>query len=266
MKISIFQVRPDSCRPAAKLARISSCARRAAAANAELLIYPELMLSGYNVGADCVRECAQSSDGKFAQAVAVFAKENGIAIAYGYPELDGARLYNAARLINAAGEFVLNHRKTHLFGDFERELFTAGELSSGVADIGGWSVGLLICYDVEFPEAARLLALQGADLIVVPTALMVPYERIPDLLIPARAYENQLYIAYANYCGREADLVYCGKSTIAAPDGSIHLQADGDETLILGELSHSALAASRNLNSYLADRRPETYVALVADR
>lgn len=102
----------------------------------------------------------------------------------------------------------------------------------------------------------------GGELIVVPTALMFPYGRIADLLIPARAYENQLYVAYANYCGSESDLRYCGKSTIAGPDGRIQLQANDDEALVIGELSRDAFEASRKLNTYFADRRPESDAAL----
>ena len=262
MNIVIFQCQPDGGDPASKLARIRVAASRAAAVRAELLVCPELMLSGYNIGAERIKHHAQTSDGEFAQAIAKIAKEHRLAIAYGYPEIDRGKIYNAARLVNSSGEFALNYRKAHLFGAYEREIFVPGDSSCAIADIGGWKVGLLICYDVEFPEATRELALQGAELIAVPTALMFPYGRVADLLIPARAYENQLYVAYANYCGSESDLRYCGKSTLAGPDGRIQLQANDDETLVIGELSRADLNASRELNTYLADRRPESYAAL----
>ena len=127
------------------------------------------------------------------------------------------------------------------------------------ADIDGWNIGLLICYDIEFPESARLLALSGADLAVVPTALMHPYERVPNVLIPARAYENQIYIAYANYCGDEGSLRYCGRSTVASPNGRIIVQGDLNETFMIADLSYEDLTASRQLNTYLRDRRPSIY-------
>lgn len=163
MKVVIFQCQPDGGSPASKLARIRVATRRAAAVSAELLVCPELMLSGYNVGADRIEHDAQICDVEFAHGIAKIAKEHSIAIAYGYPEFDRGKLYNAARLVNCDGKFALNYRKTHLFGDYEREIFVPGDSPSGVADIGGWKVGLLICYDVEFPEATRELALWGAS-------------------------------------------------------------------------------------------------------
>jgi 5-aminopentanamidase len=266
MKIAIYQLQASDRTSAERCSRLESSIKQAAAAGVELVIFPELALSGYNVGAELVRQRAEPSDGKFAQRVAAIAKDNAIAVAYGYPERDGDQLYNAAALVDATGTSVLNYRKTHLFGDYERELFAAGSGPNRVVRIGDWSIGLLICYDIEFPEAARLVALQGADLIIAPTALMHPYDRIADLLIPARAYENQLYVAYANYCGTESNLHYCGKSTIACPDGSASSQARDSETLIIGELSRGVLQKSRELNTYLADRRPEIYAPLAVNQ
>ena len=92
--------------------------------------------------------------------------------------------------------------------------------SSALVDLDGWRLGLLICYDVEFPENARALALAGADLIAAPTANMDPYEVVATTLVPARAYENQVYFAYANYCGHEGEISYCGQSCVVAPDGT----------------------------------------------
>lgn len=266
MKIAIYQLQANDSSSEERYSCVHRVIQQAAAADVELLIFPELALSGYNVGADLIRKRAEASDGNFAQSIAALANDNHIAVAYGYPERDGDRLYNAAAVVDATGTLVLNYRKTHLFGDYERELFAAGSSPNRVAKIGDWSIGMLICYDLEFPEAARLVALQGADLIIVPTALMKPYDRIPDLLIPARAYENQLYVAYANYCGAESNLHYCGKSTIACPDGSVYSQADDSETIIIGELSRNSLQRSRELNSYLSDRRPELYAPLAVKR
>ncbi|MFT4584180.1 MAG: putative amidohydrolase [Gammaproteobacteria bacterium] len=266
MKIAIYQLLASDSSSAARVSRLHTCIKQAAATGVELVIFPELALSGYNVGAELITNRAETRDGIFAQSIAALAKDNAIAVAYGYPERDGDRLYNSAALVDAGGVLVLNYRKTHLFGDYERKLFSAGSDPNRVAKIGDWSISLLICYDIEFPEAARLVALRGADLIIVPTALMAPYDRIPNLLIPARAYENQLYVAYANYCGVESNLNYCGKSTIACPDGAVYLQAEDSETIIVGELSRDVLRKSRELNTYLEDRRPEIYAPLALSR
>lgn len=262
MKIAIFQplAHDEDC--TAKLSRVETYARRAASAGAKLLVCPELMLSGYNVGTETIRQRAENRSGSSSKRVAAFARQHNIAIVYGYPERDGENIYNAAAMVDNRGDSVLNYRKTHLFGSFERETFTAGSAASGIVDLDGWRLALLICYDIEFPENSRHLALRGADLVVVPTALMSPYDRVADLLVPARAYENGIYVAYANCCGSESQLRYCGKSTIAMPDGQIQLQGGRSETLIIGELSRDRLDAARKLNPYLQDRRPEIYSAL----
>lgn len=224
------------------------------------------MLSGYYAGLENLRANAQDSAGAGLEAVCAIARASGLAIVFGYPERAQARIYNSAALIDSNGDLVLNYRKTHLFGDYEKAVFTPGDGGFTTANIAGWNVGMLICYDVEFPETARLLALQEADLIVVPTALMQPYGAVANVLIPARAYENQLYVAYANYCGEEAALRYCGCSTIAAPNGRITMQAMTNETLLFADLDHAVLVKSRQLNPYLRDRRTSLYGPLGEDR
>ena len=81
----------------------------------------------------------------------------------------------------------------------------------------GSSQGLLICYDVEFPENVRALALGGADFVIVPTALMQPFDVVARTIVPARAYENQLFLAYVDRCGREGAFDYCGLSCVGTP-------------------------------------------------
>jgi predicted amidohydrolase len=166
------------------------------------------------------------------------------------------------QLIDANGERLCNYRKTHLFGDLDRSMFSAGTDDFPIVELNGWKLGFLICYDLEFPENTRRLALAGAELILVPTANMTPFDFIADVTVRARAYENQCYVAYANYCGHEGDIQYCGQSSIAAPDGSRIAQAGLDEALIVGELDRQLMVESRAANRYLLDRRPELYGAL----
>ena len=143
-------------------------------------------------------------------------------------------------------------------------MFSASAAESPVVDLNGWQLGMLICYDVEFPENARQLALAGADLIAAPTANMIPYDVVATTIVPARAFENQVYVAYANYCGREGEIEYCGLSCVASPDGTEVARAGRSETLIVADLDRSRMAASRSINSYLSDRRPELYHGLAS--
>jgi len=132
-----------------------------------------------------------------------------------------------------------------------------------LADLEGLKVGLLICYDIEFPEASRMLALAGAELISVPTALMEPYCRTTRIIIPTRAYENQLFVAYVNRCGTEADLTYCGLSCVVGPDGEDLVRAGKTEGLFFAEIDVSAIAAAKEGNPYLADLRQDLYATKV---
>ncbi len=188
----------------------------------------------------------------------------GIAILYGYPERDHDSVYNAAQLIDRDGRRLANHRKTHLFGDIDRSAFEAGAGPPTLAELDGLRLGIVICYDVEFPENVRMLALGGADFVAVPTALMQPYTFIARSLVAARAYENQVFLAYANRCGRERELDYLALSCIIAPDGSELARAGNGEELIVAELDTALQTESRSINTYLRDRRPELYGSLVA--
>ena len=242
------------------LARLRQAANDAAASGAQLLVLPELFLTGYNIGADALRVQAEAADGASATEAAAIARDARLALLYGYPErgADG-RLHNSALLLGADGARLGNYRKTHLFGDMERAVFTPGEVAFVLADIGGIRVGLLICYDVEFPEMVRGLALRGAALVAVPTALMLPYEFVPRMMLPVRAFENQVFVIYANRCGEEAGMAYVGESCIVAPDGSVLARAGSGEALLCATLDEAGMAQSRAANTYLRDRQPRHY-------
>jgi 5-aminopentanamidase len=264
MRIALYQGPAEPGSVARNLDALETRAAEAAVRGARLLICPEMFLSGYNIGAAQALRLAEPADGPTLTRVAALAREKGIALLVGYPErgADDA-IYNAARLIGRDGRSVANYRKCHLFGDLDREMFRAGQGPPAVVELDGIRVGLLICYDVEFPESVRLLALGGADLVAVPTALMDPFEVVARTIVPARALENQVFLAYANRCGREGDVRYCGQSCVVGPDGADLVRAVRDEALVFADLDLERLRAARNLNPYLRDRRPELYAPLV---
>lgn len=240
------------------LAALASAARRAAAAGARLLVTSELYLTGYALGERLPR-LAEAADGPSARSVARIAAEHGVAVAYGYPERAGGALYNSVQLIGPDGTRLANYRKTHLYGAFETAHFTPGDELVVQAGLDGLRLGLLICYDVEFPEAVRAHALAGTELLLVPTALMSPYEFVARTVVPARAWESQLYIAYANRLGREGEFTFAGLSCMASPDGTVPARAGTGEELIVADADPLHLAGSRAGNPYLTDRRPELY-------
>ncbi|UUU20652.1 carbon-nitrogen hydrolase family protein [Streptomyces sp. DSM 40750] len=241
---------------------LDEAAGRAAAGGAGLLVAPEMFLTGYAIGDDIGR-LAEAADGDSADAVADIAGRHGIAIAYGYPERAGETVFNSAQLISADGIRLADYRKTHLFGCFERDHFTPGEQPVVQAELGGLRIGIMICYDVEFPENVRAHALAGTDLLVVPTAQMHPFQFVAESMIPVRAFENQMYVAYVNRVGREGEFEFVGLSTLVGPDGVARTRAGRHEELVLADVDPALLAASREANPYLNDRRPGLYGSLV---
>ncbi len=152
MRIALYQCSPLPLDIAGNLQRLAQQARIAAQQGAELLVCPEMFLTGYNIGAEAAHELAQLRDGPAASRIAAMAQANGIAILYGYPERHDGEVYNAVQLIDAKGNSLGNYRKTHLYGELDRSMFCPGDgKQSTLIELNGWRLGLLICYDVEFP-------------------------------------------------------------------------------------------------------------------
>jgi 5-aminopentanamidase len=235
MRIAVYQASATLGDKAKNIAAVSRTAQTASSWNADLLVLPELFLTGYNLGPR-VKDLAEPRNGPSLASIAEIARNEKCAIAVGFPELDGGAIFNSSALFDAQGGLVAVYRKVHLFGPSEKQLYSPGsELI--VHRIGDLQVGMAVCYDIEFPEFARELKRRGADIIIVPTANMEPYLEVPKTFIRARALENGLFVVYANYCGSEGDLKYTGLSCVTGPDG-IDLARAGPhgEALLLVEL------------------------------
>ena len=259
MRIALLQGPARTPDPAAGLAAVADAARRAAAAGARLLVTPEMSLTGYAIGADRVAELAEPAPGPLTDAVAAIAAEHGLAIAVGLPVRTPAGVENTVVVVDSDGTRAASYAKAHLYGDVDRDAFVPGDVGVVQFHLDGLVVGLLVCYDVEFPEAVRAHAVAGTQLLVVPTGLMDPYGHISTVLVPARAYESQVFVAYANRTGTEGDFDYCGASCVIAPDGTELARAGRGEELLVADVDPAVLTASRSVNTHLADRRPELY-------
>jgi predicted amidohydrolase len=261
MKIALYQGAGKPADVKENLAIMENQALAAAEQGADLIIFPELFLTGYNIGRT-VQELAEPAGGPACQRAAQIAREANLAILYGYPEKRSTDVYNSALLIDRNGTTRANYRKTHLFGNYEKTFFQPGDTLI-MAELEGVNIGMLICYDVEFPEAVRALTRAGAHLIAVPTALMKDYCRVAEHVVPTRAYENQIYVAYVNRCGSEGDLTYCGRTCLAGPVGRDILRAGVSEELLIADVDKNAITAEREINPVLKDLRPDLYNAPV---
>lgn len=248
------------------LRALDAALAEAAALGAYWLVTPEMALTGYAIGSDRARALAQAADGPLAEAVAQLAQRHGVGIVYGFPEHNGDALpFNSVQAIHARGERLGLYRKTHLYGAVDTAQFSPGDSLPPVIDVDGWRIGLLICYDIEFPEPARDLALRGADVLLVPTANMVEFPEVVQRLVPARACENRLFVAYVNACGTEplagGSLRYGGLSTLCGPMGEVLSQAGDAPALWVHTLRRGELLAARQ-SSQLPQRRAALYASL----
>jgi len=252
LEVGIFQPAGADLEPPARLATLAAALERHGN-GLDLLVCPELFLSGYAFGSK-VAARAEPVDGPFATGAAELARRHGVALLYGYPEIDGEHRYNSALGIGPDGRLLANHRKLALPSVYERSLFEpyAGQ---SLFELHGWRVALLVCYDVEFPETVRAAAQAGAELVVAPTALTRQWDVVARKLIPTRAFENNVYLAYANHAGHEGDLGYLGESRIVAPDGRELAIAGAAETVIRATLTKAPIAACRARLPYLHDCR-----------
>jgi predicted amidohydrolase len=236
---------------AGNLARLEQACRRAAERGADVLVTPEMFLTGYDIGEDLTRSLAEPAAGPSAALVDQISRRTGVAVLYGFPERDGDAVYNAIRLTDG-GDTLDVYRKAHLFGDLDAGRFARGDSTPPVVPLRGRMVSTLICYDVEFPETVRWAAAHGASVILVPTANMVGYEFVNEVLVRARAYENGVGVVYANFTGTEGSLAYVGGSAICAPDGSLIASAGSEEALLVSTMPAST-------GAYLSDRRTDLY-------
>lgn len=243
-----------------RIAALDSAAKAASTAQAQLLITPEMYATGYNIGAARITELAEPLQGSILTQAADIAKQYAIALLIGFPELaENGQIYNSAAFIDEQGVLLNVYRKTHLYGEVDRAQFSAGQSLGEPFKFQGWVLASAICYDIEFPEVARHYAQAGVDLLLVPTANMAPFDSVATRLVPARAEENGLYVAYASYCGAEAEFNYCGLSCLCGPDGEDVARADRGNKLIYGVVSQPLLQSTRQLSPYLQGVRPDLY-------
>jgi 5-aminopentanamidase len=243
VRIAVLQARgPDR-----DLARIDAAATSGAERGADVLVVPELLATGYDADG-----FARGEDPTLVPRLQEIAARHRVALVVAEPQRapHTDRPSITAVVLSAGGDLLGRYRKTHLYGPSERAAFTPGDGTPLVVDVGGLRCGVAICYDVEFPEVVRGLALAGAEVALVPTALDDP--AVTRVLVPARAMENRVGVAYANHVGPG----FCGGSVIVGPDGFERARAGAvADTVLVADVTRDDLARARERVDYLADLR-----------
>jgi len=267
MRIGFVQLRPtlaDVDTTMEEIERLSEQFR-----SADLVVLPELCNSGYNFDSleQAQATAGNAQHGDFVKYLLALSKRHNQYIVSGINERDGESglLYNSAVLVGPQAHVGV-YRKLHLFMR-EKDFFEPGNLGLPVFDIGLCRVGILICFDWIFPEAWRVLALKGADIVCHPANLVIPGHA--QRAVPVHAVMNHIFIVTANRIGQERDLTFTGLSTIANPKGEVLAQASETETEVRIVEIDIAMARNKAItprNDVLADRRPEEYTELTRPR
>ncbi|SDI69677.1 (R)-amidase [Pseudomonas flavescens] len=251
MKIELVQVRGRDGDTAYNLSRALQ-AIDDSAEGTDLLVFSETHLMGFPTALN-IAELAEPIDGPTIRAVQQAVRERNISVAIGMAENDAGVFYNTTLLITPAG-IALRYRKTHLWSS-DRGIFTPGDRYVTVP-WQGIRVGILICFDIEFPESARALAQLGADLIIVTNGNMDPYGPTHRTAIMARAMENQAFAVMVNRVGSgDGDLVFAGGSSAVDPFGQLLCEAGREECRQIVELDLDQRQAACSDYRYLDERR-----------
>jgi predicted amidohydrolase len=219
---------------------------------AELAVFPELFLTGYVV--DGVDQLAAGLDSPLLGQVAEAARRARTAVVVGFIERLGDGVANSLACFDSDGSLAGVYRKSHLFGA-EADAFVSGDRLL-VTRLAGRNAGLLICFDVEFPELGRALARAGADLLVTASANMEPFGHDHDVAVPARALENRIPHLYVNCCGSSHGLRFVGRSCAIDADGRATVAARDDQERVLIAAVGPAGTTDERVN-YLAHLRGE---------
>lgn len=243
------------------LQRLRAAASIAADRGADILVTPELFPTGYaparvwNADGDAIRV-----------QLAEIAHSCGLGLVASTVDRQGEQRHISASFFDAEGAERTRYRKSYLFGDQERSVFMPGSSAPEVIEYSGLRIALGICYDVEFPEFVRGAARRGAEALLIPTAVPTTgnvdglpsdrtynADRISTLMVPCRAMENGMYIAYANHGGPD----FTGLSCIAGPHGNVLAQAEREELMLFAEFDAAEVQRARSINTYLRDFRDD---------
>jgi N-carbamoylputrescine amidase len=271
VSVGIVQMTGVPYQPETNRRRSLERAGEAFAAGADVVVLPELVVSGYALDPARLREVAEEIDGATVEAWLKVADAAGGYVVGGLCERDGERLYNTAVLVGD-GRLLLHYRKLHLFAS-EKDTLTPGDRGLPVVQTRLGVLGICVCYDLRFVETMRILALQGAALVCVPTAWVTGFDAVrhdADGMPPQahgavlQANLNQVFVACASQVGRPDEFDLLGGSLIADPYGRMLCGplSGTEEELAVAELDLAAAGAAQDRGGGVqprSDRRTDVY-------
>lgn len=259
MRVTLGQFEPLLGNKRKNLRVITRIMNEASREHADLVLFPELCLSGYFIQ-DADHDMAEPIDGESVRYIQRLCEELNVYTIFPWPELgrDGY-IYNSACLISNEGSIIGKYRKVHLY-DTEKDVFTPGT-DFQVYETAIGRIGLMICFDLDFPESARILTQKNADIILTPTNNMEPYQVYQDVYLKSRSMENELPIALCNRVGQEREMICFGESAAYDAHGKQLLKMDSTEAVQSVDIP---LHQERDLRlQYIQNREPKAYNQLM---
>jgi predicted amidohydrolase len=272
IRVAAIQFDPTLGAVDGNLTSIETLMARAAAADADLVVFPECAVTGYVYESlEEAMSVAQPIPGPVASSIGEMTAQHGLYAVVGMLERRESLCFNAALLAGPEGPIGV-YRKTHTLCLGVDRFTTPGDIPYQVHHLPIGRVGVLICYDLRFPEPARVLALQGAQIICLPTNWPVSSTVQPDVFTRARAAENRVFVVAADRVGRERDAHFLGRSQIVEPSGTVLAEApmEGEEILVHdidpceADRKHLIVEPGRHEMHATADRRPDLYEPLLS--
>ena len=267
MKVAAVQIDIALRQVETNLAEIERRLEEAAANGAELIVFPECAVTGYCFNG--LEEALPDTDevpGQTTSRLIDICAEADVHAVVGMLERDGNAIYNTCTMLGPGG-LVGKYRKIHLPHLGVDNFVAPGDARWQVHPVSEATVGMHICYDSAFPESARTMALDGAEILALPTNFPPGAECLCEHVLPARAMENCVYLVAANRVGTERGFTFLGESKICGPDGEILAQAPADEAAIIyadidldraRDKRRVRVPGKHEINRF-ADRRPEMY-------
>ena len=240
------------------LSQMAFWSERAAKQNVAVAVFPEACLTGYCPPQKMIK-LALSFAGPLRERIIAIAKKNNILLVFGMPEKDGDQIFNSMIAVSPIGDVLGCYHKTHLWPTEYKWASPGDRFVTFETELAHF--GMLLCYDTRFPEAARSLALQGVEVILIGSAWRATHAHEWRFCVQARALDNGVYIAGSDTLLDAKHHKCLGSSLIVGPSGQILTQADfGKECLIVAEIDPALLHAQRHDLPLLQHRRPELYM------
>ena len=259
MRVSAIQMDMKFADPAYNFKHAEELIREAAASKPDVIVLPETWNTGF-FPKENLKELSDKDGAAVKDMCSALARELNVNIVAGSVSNNrGGHIYNTACVFDRAGACIAEYDKTHPFTPMgEHEVYTPGDhLVTFTLD--GVRCGLLICYEVRFPELWRTLALRGAQVMFLPAQWTAARQYHWETLTAARAIENQLFVVSCNACGERDGTLYGGFSRIIDPLGAVLAQGGGEEEIVTAALDLSSIAPLRARVPVFHDRRPALY-------